>query len=296
MIAVLSIIGLVLLLAVFLYSGPALIWDSLFSADPVFFAAGAAFLLALLLLGGWRFHLLSGRLKSLSFPKTFYVLCFSQVVNQGTLASAGELSKAALLKKLHGVSFSRSLGVVLLERGQDVLFSFALGALFLYQYQRDWLWPVAVASAVLFALVALLLFLPAGSFGFLSRFPQAGNVVMNFRDGARGQSPSVLALSLAVTAATFLVGAAANWFLLSSLGASVGFWTVLSVNFTGLLIGFLSGLPAGIGSREAALVFLYGIFGVAAPVVVAASLLNRILFVVFSYAGMLASGNADRRV
>ncbi len=285
----LSVVGIVLLAAVIYFSNPSALLASLAKADFFWLLAGTAVFAIILFLNGYRFWLLSRGMGSVSFREAFHVLAFSQVANQGTVAMFGEAAKGALLKKSHGFPASKTLGVILVERGQDVLFSVIFSAMLLYQYTPETLpWVIGLSLAFV-GCFSLVLFAPLRLFSFLKRLGKVHDSLLNFREGALKQDKKTLAFSVAVTLVALVLGGFANQFFLQAFGGRVDAFVVLAINSAGLLFGVLSGLPAGLGSREAAFVLLYGLFGVPAAVVVAASIAARIAFTALSYAGFLLS-------
>lgn len=285
----LALLGLALIIAIILIEDPTKIWDAVSNTNPLLLLAAEAFLLALSLSKGARLHQLAKTIKQLKFREALNVFCFGQLVNQGITTVLGEVSKGVMLKKLHGFSFSRSMSIIFVERGYDLIFTLAFSMLLLGQVKQSWA-PLAIALPLLFigAIIAIAV-LPEKPFHWFKKFKKPWHFYENFRGGLRSLSTKVLATTLAITAVAWLFEGLGNQLLLSAFGVNLPLLTVLSVTSLSLLVGFLSGIPGGIGTREVSLVFLYSLFGVPAPIALALSLVYRIAIIVNDYAFYLLS-------
>ncbi|MGC9114334.1 MAG: lysylphosphatidylglycerol synthase transmembrane domain-containing protein [Candidatus Micrarchaeia archaeon] len=274
----LALLGIALFLAIIYFAGPDKLVVSLASANPFLLFAAFAAIVAITVINGARFHILARSLGRLSFSNTFAALCLSQLVNQGMTAALGEVSKGALFKKLHGISFSRTIGIVFVERGQDFILALIIALLFLSSSNIPWLSQVSLLLLPIIALIAVVLFAPSKWFNRFKRFEAVYRLARGFKQGVRGLSRKVLFLSLVLTLLSLVFNGLANQLLLSAMGAPVPLATVLAFTSAALIAGFLSGLPGGLGSREVVLVALFSSLGVSAAVVIAASVLLRGFF------------------
>ncbi|OIO24088.1 hypothetical protein AUJ65_02255 [Candidatus Micrarchaeota archaeon CG1_02_51_15] len=279
-------ISLILFAAVILYAGPSVLLDALISADPLPLAV-ATFLIAVTIgLNGIRFHILTSSIGELPFKQTFNVLLFSQLANQGAIALLGDATKAVLFKKLFGHSFTRIIGIVTVERGQDLLV--ALTCAVLLAAELSWAGYAAFGVMAVFCALMIFVFTPPSWIRKLP-FKRLSDAAQNFREGVRAITLKTILQSFAVTLAALITGGLANQLLLASFGVSLPLLTVVTVTSVSLLAGLASGLPAGLGAREASLVLMYGSFGVPASAVLMSALLLRVIFASLSYAGYLAT-------
>ncbi|MGB9577534.1 MAG: lysylphosphatidylglycerol synthase transmembrane domain-containing protein [Candidatus Micrarchaeia archaeon] len=286
----LGVFGLALVLAIIWVEGPATILNAASHANLALLIAAEAFLVSLNLFKGLRLHELLKSIQRLRFRDSLRVFCFGQLVNQGIMTALGEVSKGLMLKRLHGLSFSRSMSIIVVERGFDLLFALALSALVLAQVNKAWL-PLAIGlAAALAALIAAIAFLPQNLFRFFQRFKQPWHAYTNFRNGLRGLSPRFLAIAFAVSVAAWTLEGLGNQFILYSLGVNLPLLTVLGVTSLSLVVGFASFIPGGIGAREASLVLLYSALGVPGPTALAQGLIYRISIAANDYAIYLLAG------
>ncbi|MEW5955293.1 MAG: lysylphosphatidylglycerol synthase transmembrane domain-containing protein [Candidatus Micrarchaeota archaeon] len=287
---ILAIAGALMFLLLIWYSGPAAVWNAVTQANPLLFAAALACLLLLTALKGLRLHALlqhAGRLKR---REALAVFSFGQLTNQGITTLLGEVAKGALLKKIHGFSFSNSMGVILVERGYDFLFTVFFAAIALASLRPDWLPFLALLLAVAFFGVAAAAFAPSKWFSFLKRWKKLWESAAKFRHGIVGLRPQALCLAFAFSAVAWLFEGLGNHFIFSALGIQLPLLTVLGITSAGLIVGFATMIPGGIGSREATMVLLYSAADISAPAVIAQALLYRIGMTAVSLAAYVAAG------
>ncbi len=273
---ILLLLGLFLLAAIILVAGPVKLLEAVSRANLWLLLAAAVFLLAATLLNSLRFHLLAKPSASLSPADSLYLVCFSQLVNQGASAMLGDAAKALLLKKMHNLSYSKGVGIIWVERSLDVLFSlicvgFILGSL----SPQGFYLAIAIGLLLLLAWLAVL-FSPESLLALIP-LEKAKAGLLSFQKTVKGIGVNVIAKSLACTFFAFTATGLGALLLLSALGYNLDFFTVLGVVFAGFLAGIASGLPGGLGSREAAMAFIFAQFGVPVAVTVSVSLLLRVI-------------------
>ena len=182
------------------------------------------------------------------------------------------------------------MGVILLERGYDFLFTVFFAAIALAALRPDSLPFLGAALAIVFFGVAAAAFAPSKWFTFLKRWTKVYESAAKFRQGIKSLSPKTLAYALALSAIAWLFEGLGNQLIFSALGIQLPLLTVLGITSAGLIVGFATAIPGGIGSREATMVLLYSAVGVAAPVVIAQALLYRIGVTGVSLAAYVAAG------
>ncbi|NYZ75480.1 flippase-like domain-containing protein [Candidatus Micrarchaeota archaeon] len=287
---ILAIAGALVFILLIWYSGPQAIWNAATQANPFLLLAALACLALITLLKGLRLHALLKHSGSIARREALAVFSFGQLANQGITTALGEVAKGALLKKVHGFSFSKSMGVILVERGYDFLFTVFFAAIALAALRPDSLPFLGAALAIVFFGVAAAAFAPGNWFSFLKRWKKVYESASKFRQGIKSLQPKTLAYALAFSAAAWLFEGLGNQLIFSALGIQLPILTVLGITSAGLIVGFATAIPGGIGSREATLVLLYAAAGVSAPAVIAQALLYRIGMTGVSLASYAAAG------
>lgn len=87
------------------------------------------------------------------------------------------------------------------------------------------------------------------------------------------------------TLLNWVVGVLSTYFFFLSYGVDVPFGFIFAVNAAIAFVGGITQLPAGIGAREAAMVFLYGFLGYPTPVAAAVAVVSRLAVYVIVLAG-----------
>ena len=273
---ILAIAGAAVFLALVWHFGPTAVWNAASQANPLLFAAALACLLALTLVKALRLQALLQHTGTIQKREALAVFSFGQLTNQGITTLAGEVAKGALLKKVHGFSFSKSMGVILVERGYDLLFTIFFAAIALAALQPDSLPFLGAALAIVFFGVAAAAFAPSKWFSFLKRWKKVYESASKFRQGIKSLPPKTLAYALALSAIAWLFEGLGNQLIFSALGIQLPILTVVGITSAGLIAGFASMIPGGIGSRETVMVLLYSAAGVPAPAVIVQSILYRL--------------------
>ncbi|HII38846.1 TPA: flippase-like domain-containing protein, partial [Candidatus Micrarchaeota archaeon] len=173
---------------------------------------------------------------------------------------------------------------ILVERGLDFVFTVFFTAIAIATLRPHWL-PVLAAALLVAGLgLAGAAFAPRQWFAFFKKWPTAYEKATKFRQGITCQSPKVIGVALALSAVAWLFEGFGNQLIFSGLGVNLPFFTVLGITCAGLLVGFATAVPGGIGSREATLVILYSAAGVPTSIVIVQALLYRIAMTAISMA------------
>lgn len=250
---------------------------ALAAQDYVLLLPAAAALAVAVALRAWRWQLVFGRETRPAFSHVLNALLVGYLFNTILPARAGELARVHVLGRRTGVSRANVLATVVLERSFDLVVLVALLALagpFLPDV--TWLWTaVALGCGLGAALVASALAIRrwgAGATGLLLRplgwLPGVGAArAQRIADNAaRGlstlHSPRLLALPLAVTAASWLALALSTWILLLGTDLELGFGAALLVAVSTNLVLVVPSSPAALGAFEAAVVLALAAYGV----------------------------------
>jgi uncharacterized protein (TIRG00374 family) len=206
-----------------------------------------------------------------------YFACLSMVV---TPARLGELYKLVFLRRLHGVSPSRSLPPLILERATDVL---ALVALCAAQPFAGSTRIAAVAGTALLLIgLGALLAAPVTRrpfIGMAARLPllrsRAARVEQLIDGHTKLLVPRSLAPNLALSILAWWAECIGLWLICRGLGASLSLGDATWIYATATLLGNLTFLPGGLGGTEVALKTLLQRVGVGGSTALGATLLVR---------------------
>jgi uncharacterized protein (TIRG00374 family) len=206
-----------------------------------------------------------------------YFACLSMVV---TPARLGELYKLVFLRRLHGISASRSLPPLILERATDVLALVALCAA--QPFAGPTRFAAVAGAAVLLVGLGAVLAAPGTRKPLIhvaARLPllrtRAGRVEELIDGHARLLVPRSLAPNLALSILAWWAECIGLWLICRGLGASLAIGDATWIYAFGTLVGNLTFLPGGLGGTEFALKTLLERAGVAGSAAVPATLLVR---------------------
>lgn len=215
---------------------------------------------------------------------------FANTINNLTPASSGEVLRAYILKRRHGVPYHASTAVILAER------FWAIGLMLVTAAAAALGTLVAVDSLVVVVgwLVAVgLAFVPSFAYlaglrpGRLARWvadrthlARAGWMADRLTEVDDRLADIVLRPRTAVaflisTGAIFALFAAQLWLVLEAFGATLplgGVWAALGLS---ICAGVISALPFGLGAADAVLVVLLVAQGVAPPAATAVAIVLR---------------------
>jgi uncharacterized protein (TIRG00374 family) len=214
-----------------------------------------------------------------------------------TPAKAGEAFRGIYLRR-HGVSYAQSLGMVMAERGLDVLVMGLISLLLLTWFSgtSTWITGLFACSVVVTLVLAhrhvARLVAVAGQ-----RLPEGRirKLVTTLSDSIAAVTPltSVRSLAGGISLGTlaWISEGVAFWLLAQAFGIHLPVPLALGIYAASILLGTLSFLPGGIGGSEAAMILFLGATGASIPAAVAFVLLFRILTLWYAVLlGFLAMG------
>lgn len=237
-------------------------------SDPAWLAAGLAMVVPLTAATAWRFGLLSRT--PLPMGVATRLILSASTLNLVLPSKMGDLAKAWVLTRRYGFAGPLALAIVVLEKLIDLAALLAWGLLAtLWIGARDpWMWLAAAALAGMLALLFLLLLpVPLGPRlmqalggrlpGPLGRAAhgfgaELAGVVAWFWT-SRTRAWRVLALSLAIWAGHL----AQFWLFARALRAAVPFVDNMAYATLSILVGLAPFTMAGVGTRDAAILFFY---------------------------------------
>jgi uncharacterized protein (TIRG00374 family) len=241
-------------------------------ASPGWLIGGLALLIPITSLTAWRFSLLVRDAK-VGFGEANQLVLAASTLNLFLPSKMGDLAKAVVLTHRHGLNANLALSITVLEKTLDMFSLLVWGvAAMLYVGGYD---PLVLLLAmpvlgllVVIAMLILPLSFPSRAIAFICRGMPAGfaakvehfgetlsDVVVWFWSRP-ARAFGIVGLSLAV----WLAHLWQFWFFTKSVGGSMPFIDNMAFATVSILIGLLPFTIAGIGSRDAAIVFFYGAY------------------------------------
>lgn len=237
-------------------------------ADAGWLAAGLGMVVPLTLATAWRFGLIAQA--PLGIGTTTRLILSASTLNLFLPSKMGDIAKAWVLTGRYGMDGRQALAVVVLEKALDMAALLAWGVLAL-------LWIADGRALLLFAalavggglalLLVLLSPLPlAGAlFAALARVlpGKLGRAAEGFAGrwgetvGWFWRSPAHAGGVIAVSLALWAGHLAQFWLFVRALGAAVPFVDNMAFATLSILVGLAPFTVAGIGTRDAAIVFFY---------------------------------------
>jgi uncharacterized protein (TIRG00374 family) len=282
--------------------------------DYVFLLPAAAALAVAVALRAWRWQLVFGPETRPRYPHALNALLVGYLFNTILPARAGELARVQVLGRRSGVSRANVLATVVLERTYDILVLIALLALASpFLPHVGWL-SAAVALGCALAGALVVAMLVVRRFGEraarrllrpLALLPgvdcdRARQVADNAVHGlATLRLTRLLAIAIAVSAASWLALAASTWFLVLGTDTDVGFGAAVLVVVATNLVLVLPSSPAALGTFEAAVVLALAAYDVGREQALSFALvlhaLNALPYVPLGYAALALHSRAMRR-
>lgn len=242
------------------------------ASDPWWLAAGLACVVPLTVATAWRFRILgrSSTAGAIGLGDATRLILSSSTLNLFLPSKMGDIAKAWVLGGRYGYDRGLALAIVVLEKMLDLASLLAWGVLaLLWVGGRDpWYWLAAAAIAALLSLLALLIspfrlartamrlaggVLPgkpgAAARGFADRW--AG--VTGWFWAERPRAWGVVLLSLAIWAGHL----AQFWLFARALGSGIPLVDNMAFATLAILVGLAPFTMAGVGTRDAAILFFY---------------------------------------
>ena len=141
-----------------------------------------------------------------------------------------------------------------------------------------------------------------------SRLPRVGRRLSDFladvRDGMRKTAASTLAAVVGLALAKRVILAATSYLILNEIGSPLGFKGIIFLQSAAILVGFVSMVPLGLGTKDVATFLLYMRLGMPPEVAMAMAVVERAIwtlvpfclgFVCALLTGGPSGSRADRR-
>jgi uncharacterized protein (TIRG00374 family) len=277
---------------------------ALASADPVWLGAGLFTIVPLTLVTAMRFTMLSRSPIGL-WPATRLILGAS-TLNLILPSKMGDLAKGLVLTGRHGFSTQLAVAVVVMERSLDMAALLFWGVLAMFWVGRDeplMLLAAGATGALLILLVILLSplriasrllmlgsrLLPGKAGRWLAGFAAEWQTAVAWFWSEPGRVAAVALVSLAIWGGHL----AQFWLFAQGLGA-VPFLDNMAFATLAILAGLLPFTMAGIGTRDAAILFLYAPF-IGAGGAAVLGVLATLRYLIPAIAGLPFMGDYLRR-
>lgn len=255
------------------------------ACDPVWMAVSLGMVVPLTLFTSWRLEWLMPAGRRLGFWEANRLILAASALNMVLPSKMGDIAKAYFMQRRGHLGGTLALALVVFEKSCDMLslLLWCVFGLFLYP-EKDWLfWAMTAAVSGGLAMGLLLL----GSKGFaglffrmagaaapgklgakITRMHASWDEMHDYFWGDKGRLAVVSGMSVFI----WFLHLLQIWFFILALRASTPFLTNLALSPLAILAGLLPLTFAGVGTRDAALIWFYRpYFG--APVAAALGLL-----------------------
>ncbi|HET6847058.1 MAG TPA: lysylphosphatidylglycerol synthase transmembrane domain-containing protein [Anaerolineales bacterium] len=260
-------------------------WETLREANYWWLLPGIAVYFVAVWARAWRWHYLLQPIKSIPTREMFPITAIGYMGNNIYPARAGEVLRAVVLKRHHGVSISASLATIIVERIFDgvVMLAFVFGNLpELAKLTRSSgfvgnIEQLAVLGAIVFA-AALVMFLLAAMFPTASLrlgealiqriLPQrwrlrAEDLMHKFLGGlAALRSPFGIFMVFLTSVVIWLLETGKYWFVMHAFNFQISFFALMLMNGIVNLATTIPSAPGYIGTFDAPGIAVLTAYGV----------------------------------
>lgn len=261
------------------------VWQTLQTAHYLWLIPGVAVYFVAVWARAWRWHYMLRPVKAISTGKMFPIVAIGYMGNNIFPYRAGEVLRAAVLKRREGVPISASLATIIVERVYDgvVMLAFIfinlpeLARLTSNNIQGIDLQYVAIGGTVVF-LGALAVFLLAAMFPFvteraanwvIARFLPARlrqrtqDLTKRFLTGLESlRSPRDALMIFLTSLVIWLLETGKYWFVMHGFDIHVSFFALMLMNGIANLLTTLPSAPGYIGTFDAACIAVLSAYGV----------------------------------
>ncbi|MDJ0649104.1 MAG: lysylphosphatidylglycerol synthase transmembrane domain-containing protein [Xenococcaceae cyanobacterium MO_188.B19] len=240
------------------------------TCDPLWMTLSLGMVIPLVLFTSWRLQQLMPHGTNLSFVEANRLILGSSVLNMILPSKMGDIAKAYFMQEKDGVSGTLSLSIVIFEKACDMLSLLLWCALGLIIYPNKdgffWLMTAGIIGGLVLGIVLLSDRKIANLFfnltskitpkGISKKLHQMQNSWGEMHDYFWGDTKQ---LTLIATTSIFIwfLHLLQIWLFIIALKASTPFVASLALSPLSILAGLLPLTFAGIGTRDAALIFFY---------------------------------------
>jgi uncharacterized protein (TIRG00374 family) len=249
------------------------LFDAMRGADWGLLTISILCIMPLTLATAWRFSMLT-RAAGVRFVEAIRMVLGASTLNLFLPSKIGDIAKAAVLVEHHNMDVKLALSISIFDKALDITSLLFFGVIALF-----WVGPSSsrVIGALTFVTLVLLLVMvglilpfgpiskslrvvaqlaPSRIHGRILRFIDAWQSFSVWFWEDRRRALEVLSLSIAIWFGHLMQ----YWLFVLSLGAHVPLLENIAYATLGILAGLLPVTFAGIGSRDAALIYFYGAY------------------------------------
>ena len=247
---------------------PAAIWAAMRGADPLWLGIGLAMVVPLTLVTAWRFRLLARA--DLGMGEATRLILAASTLNLALPSKMGDVAKAWVLVYRHRFAGERALSLVVFEKMLDMasLLAWGVPALLWVGGRDAAYWLAAAAIGGLFLLLALLLapvpltatllrllarWAPARLARRIAAFQNEWTRTVEWFWGGR-RAGGIVAMSFLLWGGHLFQ----FWLFARALGPAMPLLDNMAFATLSILAGLMPLTAAGMGTRDAAIVGLYG--------------------------------------
>ena len=223
------------------------------------------------------------------------ILLASHSVDLAGATRTGASARVELLRRMAGVTRSTGSGATAILYSAEFALTVIIAVLGLRLF-----FPTLTFRTVLWLVAVLVLLLALAIIFHSSRrkeatIPGVGKRFTDFFDqmryGMERTSAVTLAAVVGLALAARLILAFTSWLILNDLGNPLGFKAVLCLQSSAILVGFVSMIPLGLGTKDLAAFFLYMRLGLPPEVAAAMCVIERVLWTAVPFClGLLCAG------
>ncbi len=247
---------------------PAAIWQAMLKADPAWLAIGLGMAVPLTMVTAWRFRLLAR--SDVGFGEAARLILAASTLNLVLPSKMGDVAKAWVLVYRHRFASERALSLVVFEKMLDMasLLAWGVPALLWVGGRDAAYWLAAAAIGGLFLLLALLLapvpltatllqiaarIAPAGIARRIAAFQGEWTRTVQWFWGGR-HAGGIVGMSFLLWGGHLFQ----FWLFAHALGPAIPLLDNMAFATLSILAGLVPLTAAGMGTRDAAIVALYG--------------------------------------
>lgn len=274
------------------------IWGVLSTVHPVWLSAALGILAGPLLLSAWRLERMVPKSVGIGFAESLRLILCASVLNTFLPSKAGDLAKSWFFRQRGHLAGSLALAMVLFEKACDMLALLVWCVFGLVMISGGGVVLLVLGLFVGGGLGAGLLMLSSLRFARLLFGAARSSLPPRFGDKIGGIEESWsemhsyfwadrgrLALLAVVSLAIWMIHLVSVWLFIRSLGVAVPVVDSLALTPLSLLAGLLPLTFAGIGTRDAAVLYFYQDY-LSAPQCAAVGVFMTVRYLVLGIAGL----------
>lgn len=263
-------VSIAILLIIYSKIDPQKLIEVLKNCDPIWMTISLGMVIPLVICTSWRLQQLMPKKTSLGFVEANRLILGSSVLNMVLPSKMGDIAKAYFMRERNGVSGSLSLAIVIFEKACDLLslLLWCAFGLILYPAKDGLFWTMT--AGVLGGLVLGTLLLSSRQFANLffnlstklapkKIAKKLKNMQLSWgemHDYFWGDKKQLLLITVTSIFIWFL-HLLQIWLFIIALKASAPFLISIALSPLSILAGLLPLTFAGVGTRDAALIYFY---------------------------------------